>query len=191
MSAVSAAASVVSIGSRTMTDDRPLPQYGEYATPEQQAKAMGKHYVAPEPRIEPSNVTASSVQPALQRPATFASGYSNRFLTVFLLGLGALTLFWNVPGYLNYAIVFKAAVVAAGYSSIAVPATFAEIGIVGLVANIVLYLVSVGWSLWWLKRGRVSFYIPILGAVVFVVVMALTIAILAPGYIAQLSQISR
>lgn len=40
-----------------MTDERPRPAYGEYATPEQQAAAMGVH------RLEPSAVTPAENTP--------------------------------------------------------------------------------------------------------------------------------
>ncbi|MEJ1229530.1 MAG: DUF6264 family protein [Galbitalea sp.] len=163
-----------------MTDDRPAPQYGEYATPEQQAKAMGRPYVAPAPQTEP----AAPVEPG-QAAAAPPGGYANRFFTIFLLGLGALTLLSNVPTYFNYAASLKSALSLAGVSDATVPSSVNAIGVPTLVAHVVLYVATILVSLWALRRGRVSFYIPIVGWLVFLLVSATLVAIFAPGYLSQ------
>lgn len=164
-----------------MSDDRPRPAYGEYATPEQQAAAMGRQYVPPEP------VTAIPDAVLPQASIARPPGYANRFLTVFLLGLGALTLFGNAPTYFNYATAIRGALSAAGMSSIMVPSSLNAVGVPTLIANVVIYLATVVVSVLVMRRGRVSFYIPLVGWAVFIIVSVILIAAIAPGYVSQLS----
>ena len=167
-----------------MSDDRPLPQYGEYATPEQQAAAMGRKYVAPEPEMDPAAPAQVLPQAYLARPP----GYANRFLTVFLLGLGAVSLLGNIPTFFSLATALKGAATAAGVASVTVPASANAAGIPILIANVVVYLAAVLLSIRALRRGRVSFYIPVAGFVIFVLVAWVIVAIYIPGYVAQLSR---
>jgi len=166
-----------------MTDDRPRPEYGEYATPEQQAAAMGKKYVPPAPEPDPQVLAAVLPQAYVARP----QGYANRFITVFLLGLGALSLFSNIPNYLNLATAVKGAMAASLASTVQVPAAVNAAGIPVLIANVVIYAAAVLLSVFAIRRGRVSFYIPLVGFVVFSLVFGLIVGIYAPGYYTQLA----
>lgn len=181
-----------------MTDERPRPQYGEYATPEQQAAAMGKKYVPPQP-VAPTPPVAQ--QESAHRDGTNSAdrqgsaagaypgrqpGYANRFLTVFLLALGGLNLLTAVPGYLNLTSTFKAFMKAYGTAGITVPSSINGAGIPVIIANVVLYGLTVFLSALALRRGRASVYIPILGFLVFGLVVAILISIYAPGYLTEL-----
>jgi hypothetical protein len=174
MSAASAVGSAVSIGRADVTDERPKPEYGEYATPEQQAAAMGRTYVPPtdEPKVAP----AMAIEPF----PTPSAGYINRFFTVFLLGFGALNLLGDVPAYFNLVSVLNGAYSSAGLS-IVVPSGVNHAGIPILIANILIYAATVVWAVITLRRGRVSFYIPILGFLLFVAVAYILILIFAPS----------
>jgi hypothetical protein len=162
-----------------MTDDRPLPEYGEYATPEQQAAAMGRAYVPPSsepPTPEPTLPTANIARP---------TGYANRFFTVFLLGFGALNLFANVPGYVNLATTLKG-FASASEMSLTVPASINAAGIPIVIANVVLYGLTVFLSVLAIRRGRASAYIPILGFFVFVAAVLIIISVVSPSFLTQL-----
>jgi hypothetical protein len=181
-----------------MTDERPRPQYGEYATPEQQAVAMGKKYVPPAPEPiapPPTNLPGNPLHPDAEHPADHVSagiyprrqaGYANRFLTVLMLALGGLNLLTDVPGYLNLTSAFKAFMKAYGTTGVAVPASINGAGIPVIIANVVLYGLTVFLSVLALRRGRVAVYIPILGFVVFALVVGILISIYAPGYLTEL-----
>jgi hypothetical protein len=189
-----------------MTDDRPRPQYGEYATPEQQAAAMGLTYVPPGPGsttsepapgaalgAAPGSASGSTTGAPTDRPVATPAyadrqpGYANRFFTVFLLGLGALTLLGDAPLYFNFASSLRTAY-ASMAPSVTVPASVGATGIPILMANIVIYAATVALSVFALRRGRVSFYIPILGFVVFVLSMSIILGIMAPSFISGLSK---
>ncbi|HEX4444716.1 MAG TPA: DUF6264 family protein [Galbitalea sp.] len=165
-----------------MTDDRPRPQYGEYATPEQQAEAMGHKYVPPAP--EPTTPAPdTTVAPAyLNRQP----GYANRFLTVFLLAIGALSLFSNVPAYLSLASTLRTAMAASGTSSASVPSSVNTAGVPILIANVVIYVATLLFSVVMMRRGRTSGYIPVVGFLLFVLVAAILLALYAPSFVTQL-----
>jgi hypothetical protein len=64
-----------------------------------------------------------------------------------------------------------------------VSSDFDTVGTWALVANVVLYLATVALSFWQLRRGRLSFYIPIAGFVAFLivlVVLAITVGHFSP-----------
>lgn len=169
-----------------MTDDRPMPEYGEYATPEQQAAAMGRVYVPPEQlAAEQAIAEHTMTQVTVARPPN----YANRFLTVFLLALGAVTMIEMIPFYFNYASLFKGQV-ALGFGSITVPSSVDGAGIPTLIANVVLYGASAVLSVIALRRGRLSFYIPIAGAVLFYLIAGILITIYAPGLESQLQDLA-
>ena len=168
-----------------MSDEIPRPQYGEYATPEQQAAAMGKPWPPPpEPEAEPAAPEPAGYRPAY---ATRQPGYANRFFTVFLLGFGGLMLFGDIPIYTNFASALKGAYASSGYS-ITVPASLAAAGIPILITNVVLYAVTVVFSVLAMRRGRASFYIPVVGFIVFVIAASVITAIVSPAFAAQFAK---
>lgn len=168
-----------------MSDDLPRPQYGEYATPEQQAAAMGKPWPPPP---EPETLPATA-EPANYRPTyvTRQPGYANRFFTVFLLGFGALMLFGDIPIYTNFASALKGAYASSGYT-VTVPASLGAAGIPILIANVVIYAVTVVFSVLAMRRGRASFYIPVVGFIVFVIAASVITVIVSPAFAAQFSK---
>jgi hypothetical protein len=171
-----------------MSDERPRPQYGEYATPEQQAAAMGKKYVPPVPEPvaappTPTNAGATYARPYPQRQP----GYVNRFFTVFFLGLGALMLFADAPVYLNFASALRGAYESSGIS-ITVPSSLNPAGIPILVANVILYLASVLLSILALRRGRIAFYIPVVGFIVFAITAGIIVTAISPAFATQFAK---
>lgn len=182
-----------------MSDERPRPQYGEYATPEQQAAAMGKTYVPPTPEAaSPVPVPverdfrapdAREQHPGYGQPYPVRqSSYANRFLTIFLLGLGALALFGDAPLWLNLVSTFKSAYESSYGGTLTVPSSVGAAGIPIIVSNVVFYGLSVFFSVLALRRGRIAVYIPIVGFFAFALSISIIVAIVSPAFVAQLSQ---
>jgi hypothetical protein len=176
-----------------MTDSRPLPQYGEYATPDEQARAMGLDPNAPVagaalPAPDPG--TRISSTPSVAAPAQ--TGFANRVFTVFFLGLGGFMLIGSIPGYFSFVSTYtqslKLSARLLGVPAVSAPASLAPAGIWILVVNIVLYVLTILWASWALRRGRAAAYIPIVGFVVFVAIMGIIINGFAPGLFTQLAQ---
>jgi hypothetical protein len=188
MSADSADAFGNSIG-RAMADDRPLPQYGEYATPEQQAAAMGKHYVGKHdvgehdvgehdvgqhdvaPGAPPTPQTRVNLAPpgaAGQRPhgerAGVAGNAADRFATIFQLGIGFVFLLNS--DYFHFAANFNSVSSQLGLAQ-RVPASLDQLGWLLLTANILFLAATMLWAYTRIRRDKLTFWVPVVGYVAF------------------------
>jgi hypothetical protein len=164
-------APVDSIG-KTMTDDRPMPQYGEYATPEQQAAAMGKQYVAPTPPPEPGTRVDLAAPVAAQERLRIPGNAVDRFATIFQLGIGLVLLlnsdFFHIAETLN--------TVAQEFgSSHRVATSLDAFGWVFLGANIVFLLATMVASYLRLRRAKLAFWVPFVGYFAFSLVIAIAV----------------
>jgi hypothetical protein len=162
-----------------VSDDRARPEYGEYATPEEQAKAAGQKYVPPEP-VKPVEVVApdeKEVAPP-RRP-------TDRYITLLFLVFGAITLIESIGGDLNFVTQLRDFAASVGVAGVQVPAAAQVAGYWLLVANVVLFGATVALALFALSRRRVSFYIPILGLFVYYIVYSIILNSVAPNVIQQ------
>jgi hypothetical protein len=168
-----------------VTDERPLPQYGEYATPEQQAAAMGIEYVpadqkepqasstpasalahpAPSPRDVVRDIPAPAGAVARRSPRPY-----DRFFTYVLLGVATYSLISGIPDFVNFAGVFSDQLVKLGLPEYSQPALAGQIGIALLVSQAVLYALTFWLAIRQMRRGRPAFFIPVLGAIVFLII---------------------
>jgi hypothetical protein len=108
-----------------MTEQRPRPQYGEYATPEEQLAAMGAQPAAqpvPHPVARPEmppgvSSTAGAGTGAATGAASASAPVAPRpwdlSLTVFLLALNAFLVLTSIPDWLNLS-----ATLATGYEQL-------------------------------------------------------------------------
>ena len=262
-----------------MTDPRPRPQYGEYATPEEQAKAMGitapaqapadpaattstaatssaatstaatttgPHApgaaaatpistdstssvgtsdaapvaVAPDvPRARPAygeHAPAGSapfvppVAPGTDVAPTAASPVSSTavdastastpatpprrlwdvVLTAVLLGMGVVSVVSSIPQYANFGATLQTVVTQMGYGEFTAVDLANSVGIAINVSQIVLLFVTLFISIRVVQRGRLGFYIPLIGGAVsgLVLVVLFFVAILGdPTFLAQLN----
>jgi Family of unknown function (DUF6264) len=172
MSAVSAAECGGSTG-RPMTDDRPAPQYGEYASPEQQAAAMGRAYVPPPP---PEAAPHPAAPPPPGAPAEQLRGdgsFVDRFVTVFQLGVGLVTLIGS--DWFQFSEQGNIGLAEMG-SSTRLPAVLDQYGWILLAINIVCLLATIVWAYATLRRGKRAFYIPFVGLFAFTIVASVVVA---------------
>jgi hypothetical protein len=158
-----------------MSDSRPRPEYGEYATPEQQAAAMGRAYVPPP---DPSTrvvvaVPAVGEEPKAE-PFRLGGHLLDRFVTIFQLGIGLVLLISSDFFHLG-----ENSNIAAEELGISqrVSLGIDQYGWLLLTANIVLLLATFVWAYSTLRRGRLAFYIPFVGYLAFVGVVAITVAL--------------
>jgi hypothetical protein len=229
-----------------MTDPRPRPQYGEYATPEEQAKAMGSAAPAPTdvgdavadaaapvipvadvahklpaygenapagsaPFVPPSAPTASASAPAAFTSSTAApvvppsavggSAASampttrprrrwDVVLTAVLLGMGVVSVVSSIPQYADFGATMQSGISQLGYGEYTAVALANTIGIAINVTQIVLYLITAFIAIRVVQRGRIGFYIPLIGAFVSGVVTVVLLIVAITGDPALLSQIS-
>lgn len=180
-----------------MTDDprdgaageTPRPHYGEYATPEEQRARIAQPdvtdalsagvapapIVAP-PQSRPANAASTAAPgahqgyggdlPGVQRPPRSAVP-ADRFVTLLLLGLGALNVVISIGGFLDLAESLTRTMSAMGvpgeFTNVAAAETWGVVATVALVAGY-LFTAFLAWRR--MRAGRLSWWIPIVGAVV-------------------------
>jgi hypothetical protein len=158
-----------------MTDDRPRPQYGEFATPEQQAAAMGRRYVPP-PAAETRVEVPAAPAPGQGTSATsfrLGGNLIDRFITIFQLGIGLVFLLSS--DYFHLAEISNIGMQELGLSQ-RVPLAIDHYGWLLLSANILVLGVSFVWAYARLRRGRLAFFVPLVGYFAFVVILAVTVS---------------
>jgi hypothetical protein len=179
-----------------MTDDRPVPQYGEYATPEQQAAAMGRKYTpppAPETRVsvpgaptpgqpgagqpgsgQPGSGQQGSGQQAPEQPFRIGGNLIDRFVSIFQLGIGLVLLLSS--DYFHLGENANTDLSEVGLTE-KIPVAIDHYGWLILGANIVLLLATIVWVYARLRRGRLAFYIPAVGYLAFSAFLGLLISV--------------
>ena len=175
--------------------ERPRPQYGEYASPEQQAAAAGipyrphahaapPHGQAPAPIAPPP---AHDTRVGAPAPAAQAQGRRWDFvLSSLLLGYGLFTVVIGSSQYTDLAGLINTQFYAPQQIGTFVATPLSEnLGVVIIVSQIVLYVLAAVLTVIRLRRGRIAFWIPITGAVLFGIVVFVCFATLVlrdPAY---------
>ena len=176
-------------------NDRPRPEYGEYATPQEQAKAIAKSQPLP-PRAErpaPIAEYAAPVPPPnIGSPGTPVprGGSANRLATIFLLALGLVYLVGGSPSYLALPATLDTVYKQWGIGSYAATSFASTIGIVVVVSQAVIWLIIAVIAIRRLRRGRSSWWVPLIGAVVTFVVTVILMAVVImsdPAFTAYLT----
>jgi Family of unknown function (DUF6264) len=173
MSVASVVAFAVSTGNR-MSDPRPRPEYGEYASPEEQAAAMGRAYIPPVDSAAPALIPQPVVHPS---GMSLRSGGSliDRFVTILQLGIGLVLLLTSDFFHLGE----NANIDLAEFGvSQRIPVAIDRYGWLLLAANIVLLLATFAWAYARLRRGRLAFWVPVIGYLAFSVVLGVVLSIL-------------
>jgi len=170
---------------------RPAPQYGEYATPEQQRELIrrsgGTPPAAPDADSAgqpPAPVVPAPVTPALAaHPAEGAANAAprrrgDRFVTIALLAYGLFTVVTTIPQLVRYSSFAQSWLEMAG-----IQAEFTAVESGRLWGGIAAAVFALGWIVttlisWrMLTRGRLSWWIPLVGAVVTFVVVSICVSV--------------
>ncbi|MFD8767424.1 DUF6264 family protein [Microbacterium oxydans] len=183
-----------------MSDQR--PQYGELATPEEQRRAAGLPPID-EPVIAPA--AAASPPPAV--PGAVASSSPSggspakrahpldRFATIAMLAYGLINVVVTGLSYLDLPSVMNQTM-----KIIGIEGEFTNFASARTWGTIAAILLAVGWSVTAalsirrLRRGRVTWWVPIVGAIVTMGVVSVCIAVPMmgdPAFIAHLEQMTR
>ncbi|MDQ1606365.1 MAG: hypothetical protein QOJ18_732 [Microbacteriaceae bacterium] len=197
-----------------MTEPRSRPQYGEYASPEDQAKAI-RVPITPQdqPNAEPAPIEGAGVGsaptggwlgPRQQSAVPGPSAMDGRAGTARQLGrprdigftaaLLAIGLFWilvSIPGMANLSATIQQTYAMEGYTGHYGPVALASaIGLAINISQLALWGVTCALSVLAIRKRRRAFYIPLVGgAVSALVVMVLTIVAMLndPGLLQFLS----
>lgn len=177
-----------------MSDQR--PQYGELATPEEQRRAAGlppldEVVIAPPSAPLPPAVQAGN---PVNESSTKRSHPVDRFATIVMLAYGLINVVITGLSYLDLPSVMNQTMKVVGIEGEFT--NFAQAKTWGMIAAIVLV---VGWSITAvlsirrLRRGRLTWWLPIVGAIVTMGVVSVCIAVPMmsdPAFVAHLEQMT-
>ena len=176
-----------------MSDPRPRPQYGEYATPEQQRAARG----LPSEPLPPLPDTLVPAAAPAKEPATASTPRprrADRIVTFALLAYGLLTVIMSGTSYLNLAPTLNDALSMVGvegqFSNFAAARTW---GVIATIALVVGWTLTAVLSVRRLRAGKITWWLPIVGAVVTVTLVSICIMVPLvgdPAFIEHVRQLS-
>lgn len=182
-------------------DERPRPQYGEYATPEEQRARIHQPDAVPPP-ASPAPPVAPAYRPAppfgVAGPlapgapgASVRSRAGDRIVTAVLLGYGLVNVVMAVPQYVDLPTMMTTMMKLLGVSG-----TFTNIdgartwGMIAAIALVAGYAITLLLSLLRLRAHKLTWWIPLMGAVVTYLVVGICVVIPAfsdPAFTAYLS----
>ncbi|WP_109210903.1 MULTISPECIES: DUF6264 family protein [Microbacterium] len=158
---------------------RPRPQYGEYATPEEQRARIQEPAPwqlealtpimtdAPEPGIP----QAPPVVEKRQRPV-------DRIVTFALLAYGLVNVISTVPAFLDYAAYAESILATLGVEAeLSDPAAGRAWGIAAVLVLIIGWCATAAVSVWSMRAGRLTWWIPLVGGIAFIFLAGALMAI--------------
>lgn len=177
-----------------MTDQR--PQYGELATPEEQRRAAGLPPLDEVVLAPPAPPTTGAAMPDQSAgiPATRPHPV-DRFVTIALLAYGLMNVIITGLSYLDLPTVMNETMKILGVEGEF--SNFAQGRTWGTIAAIVL---AIGWaitavlSIRRLRRRRITWWLPIVGAVATMIVVTICISVPMmndPAFVAYLSKVGQ
>jgi hypothetical protein len=168
-----------------MSDERPRPQYGEYATPEQQASAMGKRPIPPLRQFP--EVTPPPPNPEHRVVLAAPIGHPvDRVVTMIMLAFGVYTMFTGGSSYLNFGSVLESSAKQYGFAYTST-ASDATAGYWLFAIQLVLFAVTAVLAILRVRRGHIAFYIPLAGFALFLVAGAIVVSTMLPQFLGQFS----
>lgn len=178
---------------------RPRPQYGEYATPQEQAKIIADSLppvspllVPPAARTPPARTPRGSE--STDRPPDAAARVTpnspvrpdaprrsrrwDLILTAVLLGYASVNVIAQMLAHDTLAQIVTQFFVTQGIGVYTPTALTTTLGTVLNIVTLALFVLTVLATTWMLRRGRVAFWVPIVGGVVASVAALVFVVIL-------------
>ncbi|WP_424936532.1 MULTISPECIES: DUF6264 family protein [Bacteria] len=172
----------------------PRPQFGEYASPEEQSRRAGREFV-PTNALAPGVTAPSSV--AASPPGRAVVGAHDadtngaadttaerpvrpidRAATIALLAYGLVNVILTVISYRDVPRLMDQSLEMLGvggkFTSFEAGRTWGTIASVVLIAG---WTVTAAWAVTWLRRRRLTWWIPVVGAVVFTIAAAICLTV--------------
>ncbi|MBS1907474.1 MAG: hypothetical protein JST33_13105 [Actinobacteria bacterium] len=162
------------------------PAFGEYATPEEQSRRAGRPITPPVVHPAPAPPAARAPGAADVAPDADAAEKRpahpvDRMAAIALLAYGLWNVITSLFTFLNPSSLMATMLQAAGISG-----TFSNYGQArawGIVACVVLiagWILTAAWTVLRLRRGRLTWWVPVLGGAVFVTLA--TVCMLVPFF---------
>lgn len=161
-----------------MSDARPRPAYGEYATPEEVAAITGRP-VRPEVAAEPAPLPPPDPAELRHAPPPVAAERVkvvpawDRGLTIGLLFAGLFYLILAIPGFLQFDVGLRTQL---GLDELRDAGTYRAVGIATLVIHVLVLAGAAYWSFRRVTAGRRAFWVPLVGAAIVNILPAIVLA---------------
>lgn len=168
----------------------PRPQYGEYATPEQLARARGltleqlqEQITPPRPVAEPGAAAPAPAAAPTTRPADASAPARRRRpvdrpVTIGLLAFGLIYTLLNIPGFLALDETMQLTFDMLGYGEFRATDSVATLGVVAVVVQVAIWLAAASGSYALMKRGRAAWWVPLAGGFVTFIVVAVIVSVI-------------
>lgn len=177
-----------------MTEERPRPQYGEYASPQEQAKIIAKSLPPVPPVLQPRG-SQTSVAPVPAAPVSapapgstpaVASAPVSRprrrwdlALSIGLLAYAAVTILAGFSQYSDLPSVLNQVYAQQGIGTFEGTAFAATAGFAINASNLVIYAIVLPLTVAQLRARRIAFWIPLTGGVLAAIITgSLVIAVM-------------
>ena len=151
---------------------RPRPQFGEYATPEEQRAriqapaAWQQELAAPIMTEAPAPGIPSPSQPA--EPARRRPRPVDRIVTFALLAYGLVNVVSAVPAFLDYGAYAETMLTMLGVDAqLSDPADGRAWGIAAVLVLAIGWCATAAVSFWSVRRGRLTWWIPLVAGILF------------------------
>ncbi len=186
-----------------MSDQRPRPEYGEYATPEEVAEARGPVPLEETLAVRETPAASSPSAPAASRPSasptlpppvpgTQTSSTPPRHpsrwdlpLTVTFIALALVNTLSSIPSYLDLATALNEAGRVSGMGDLAFGPAASAGGIALLVIDAVILLATIGLAWRRFRAGKRAVWVPIIAfavRLVAYVIVVMVIVLNTPGF---------
>ena len=173
---------------------RPRPQYGEYATPQEQAKIIADSLPPVSALLVPPTARPLTGGGSGHRPPDAATRVSanapvrpatprrtrrwDLVLTAVFLGYASVNVIAQLVSRDTLATIVTQFFVAQGIGAYTPTALTTTLGNVLNIVTLALFVVTVLATTWMLRRGRVAFWVPIVGGVAATTVALVFVVIL-------------
>ncbi|MDQ7879886.1 DUF6264 family protein [Microbacterium sp. QXD-8] len=164
---------------RPADTSRPKPQFGEYATPEEQRARIQdpapwqREALTPVMTDAPDPVVPASPATAERRPRPV-----DRVVTFALLAYGLVNVISSVPAFLDYGAYAETLLSMLGVDvQITDPAAGRAWGIAAVLVLAVGWCATAVVSWWSVRRGRLTWWIPLVGGILFTFVSGTLMAV--------------
>lgn len=175
--------------------ERARPEYGEYATPQDQADAIAKALPPISPLLTPADrpaaVTPAAPAAPPARPAEPALAPSrprrrwDLVLSIALLAYGLVTVLGGFVQYSDIPAIINEAYAAQRIGEFTSIEQAETVGTTIMVANLVLYAITAFVTVRLLRARRLAFYVPLIGgaaAATISVILILTLVVNDPAF---------
>lgn len=156
-----------------MTEARPTPQYGEYASPQEQAKVIARSLPPVPPVLQPKD-SKTAVTPALAPPASDPAVRPRRrwdlALSIGMLAYAAVTILAGFSQYSDLPSLLNQVYAQQGIGTFAGTEFAATAGFAINASNLIIYASVLPLTVARLRTRRIAFWIPLAGGVLAAII---------------------